>query len=75
MEKPLSKEHAFEMLKSLSNAEHVVYTSVSLVFSKKKDPSTSKIPWIYSFTEGTRVTFCELPAQVIQDYIDSGTPM
>ena len=72
MEKPSSKEHAFEMLSRLSGNTHKVHTGVTICELKsdiKEDAVFTKS------SETTSVTFSELPEQVIHAYIESGEPM
>ncbi|KAJ3251956.1 hypothetical protein HK103_001983 [Boothiomyces macroporosus] len=65
LEKPSSKDHAFEMLKNLSGKPHFVLTAVCLIKEGK----------IHSFVEQTLVTFGELSDQEILDYVATGEPM
>ncbi|KAJ3320820.1 hypothetical protein HDV06_004831 [Boothiomyces sp. JEL0866] len=65
LEKPSSKENAFEMLKKQSGKSHSVLTAVCLI----KDGQ------IHSFVEKTLVTFGELTDQEILDYVATGEPM
>ncbi|KAJ3271632.1 hypothetical protein HDV01_006502 [Terramyces sp. JEL0728] len=65
LEKPSSKEHAFEMLKSLSGKSHFVLTAVCLIKDDK----------VHSFVEKTAVNFGDLSDQEILDYVETGEPM
>eukprot|EP01118_Nematostelium_gracile_P012668 TRINITY_DN4658_c0_g1_i2.p1 TRINITY_DN4658_c0_g1~~TRINITY_DN4658_c0_g1_i2.p1 ORF type:complete len:210 (-),score=29.43 TRINITY_DN4658_c0_g1_i2:26-655(-) len=69
LEKPSSKTHAFEMLKSLSGNQHVVYTAVHLIIQEKS------VKKEVSFFEATEVTFAQLSDEMITAYIDTGIPM
>jgi len=70
LEKPNSRDHAFSILKSLSNGKHSVITAVWIAF---KNNSTEKTELI-SFFEETFVQFVDLEDSVIWAYIDSGSP-
>jgi septum formation protein len=63
--KPITKEHAFAMLKSLSNNTHEVFTGVALVRQER----------VFSKVQRTLVTFRELDDDEILSYIESGSPM
>lgn len=63
--KPQNKEHAAEMLRSLSGREHRVFTGVAVTDGKKE-----KV-----FAVCTRVEFYELSDDEIADYIATGEPM
>ena len=67
LNKPSDPEHAFTMLKQLSNRMHEVFTGITLVESH-----TGKI---ISEIQRTEVYFRELQDQEIWDYIASGSPM
>ncbi len=69
LEKPLDQTHAFEMLKTLSDNTHEVYTGVSII--KKKDAKLEE----YVFYEQTKVTFAPLEDEEIHKYIATGSPM
>ncbi len=61
--KPHSRERAYEMLRSLSDDRHTVYTGVCL-----KSASRQVV-----FTEQTAVVFRHLSDETIWHYIDQGT--
>lgn len=65
--KPRDPNHAFEILKMLSNQSHQVKTAVVIQI-----PDQNKE---LSHVETTEVLFKELTDQEIWDYIDSGEPM
>lgn len=69
LEKPLDQTHAFEMLKTLSDNTHEVFTGVSII--KKKDAKLEE----YVFYEQTKVTFAPLEDEEIHKYIATGSPM
>jgi septum formation protein len=69
LEKPNSKEHAFQILKSLSNTKHSVFTAVWICF--RKDQNSSEM---ISFCDETIVHFVNLEDSVIYSYIESGSP-
>lgn len=71
LEKPGNREHAFKMLKQLSDNTHHVYTGVAIVKNDKAGNIKSKI----TFSECTEVTFGRLETYEIRSYIDSGGPM
>ncbi|CAD1480137.1 unnamed protein product, partial [Heterotrigona itama] len=60
--KPKNNSHAFEMLSSLANKEHVVYTGVCLKTPKKE----------VNFYESTKVKFGDISEEQIWTYIKSG---
>ncbi len=62
--KPKDKLEAFEMLSSLSGKTHKVCTGVALFYAGKS----------LSFTDETSVTFYNLSAKEIEEYIASGNP-
>lgn len=66
--KPLDKEDAFRMLKSLQGASHMVYTGVAVV-----DAETEKT--ILNFVDGTRVSMYPMTEEWIRSYIETGEPM
>ena len=68
--KPTDKTDAFEMLSTLSNQSHSVYTGVSVV--KKID---GQIAAHHQFVEKTKVTFSALSDSEIDAYIETGSPM
>lgn len=63
--KPSSKEDAVKMLKTLSNATHVVVTGYALVSIKETITGHSK----------SQVTFNELSPDLISEYVESGLPL
>ncbi|XP_006621237.1 uncharacterized protein LOC102679843 isoform X1 [Apis dorsata] len=63
--KPKNKYHAFEMLSSLANKEHVVYTGVCLKTPKKE----------INFYESTKVKFGDISEEQIWAYTKSGEPL
>jgi len=74
LEKPTSRTDAVQMLSKLSGREHVVHTAVCLVLPGAAC-SSAKSPFIHSFYETTKVQFSTLPAEAIEAYVDSGSPM
>ncbi|MCH2450951.1 MAG: Maf family protein [Gracilimonas sp.] len=69
--KPKDKDEAFEILSSLSNSTHSVFTGVAFVKSHKRGHIVSR----NSFHEQTKVTFSALREVDIHDYIETGNPM
>ncbi|XP_068970628.1 dTTP/UTP pyrophosphatase [Bombus flavifrons] len=63
--KPKNNLHAFEMLSSLANKEHIVYTGVCLKTPKKE----------VNFYESTKVKFGDISEEQIWAYIKSGEPL
>ncbi|XP_071863210.1 dTTP/UTP pyrophosphatase [Bombus fervidus] len=63
--KPKNKLHAFEMLSSLANREHIVYTGVCLKTPKEE----------VNFYESTKVKFGDISEEQIWAYIKSGEPL
>ncbi|EUD68822.1 septum formation protein [Plasmodium inui San Antonio 1] len=66
IEKPLNREHAFEILKKLSSNVHCVYTAVCIFLHKTKVPIT--------FIEKTDVHFDNLHERDILEYLNSSEP-
>lgn len=64
--KPNNYNEAFEMIKSLSNRTHIVYTAVSII------SEINKIN--INFVEKTEVTFYDLSDNEIEDYIKRDKP-
>lgn len=69
--KPKDKKEAFEILSSLSNSSHSVFTGVAFVKSDKSGRILNKI----TFHEQTKVTFSALEEADIKAYIETGNPM
>ena len=65
LQKPKDEEDARLMLEKLSNQTHEVWTAVSMRSSEHSEDFISK----------AKVTFYELSAQEITDYIHTGEPM
>ena len=63
--KPLSAEHAREMLARLAGREHVVYTGVAVAAGDRTE----------SAVERTRVWFRHLDAGQIGEYVQTGEPL
>ena len=71
--KPESPEHAAEMLRMLSGAQHEVLTGVCLI---REEPGAGKITVrTHIFHECTKVFFRDLTEEEIASYIASGEPM
>lgn len=70
LEKPKSKEEAKAMLQKLQGNVHQVYTGV-VIIKKYADGTLEKT----KFHECTKVTFYEMSAQEIEDYVNTGEPM
>ena len=64
--KPADPEDAYRMLHILSGKTHQVYTGVSVL-----SPSGR----MYSATDRSDVTFCQIPEDEMASYIRSGEPM
>ena len=60
--KPISRNHAIDMLKSMSNSTHYVYTGVCIRYKGK----------YYTFYDCSKVKFRKLPLQLILDYVNAG---
>jgi len=63
--KPRDFQQAKEFLKMLSGREHTVYTGVAFVWNEGE----------HSFHEKTIVKFRDLPDDLIEKYVESGSPM
>lgn len=63
--KPRDRDHAFEMLKSLSGRIHVVHTAVAIVSKTKSEV----------FCSSTEVEFYRLSDEEIKEYINTKEPM
>ena len=68
--KPVDKEDAVRMLKSLQGVSHQVYTGVTIAW-KNKDIA----PMYATFSECTDVTMYPMTEEEIRRYVDSGEPM
>ena len=87
LEKPDSKLHAFDMLKSMSGKTHEVISGVSLVSFSDSELALedSKLPFVQdllpirarakTFHVSTRVKFVDVSDELIRRYVDSGEPM
>ncbi len=64
LEKPSDKEHARQMITSMSDKSHSVHTSVYITNGKQHT----------SFTVTTQVTFAQLTPQEVEDYISTDDP-
>lgn len=69
--KPKDKNEAFEILSSLSDSTHSVFTGVAFVKSDKNGHILSTS----TFYEQTKVTFSALDEMDIHAYIETGNPM
>lgn len=69
--KPTDQINAFEILQTLSNKTHHVYTGVFLCYVDSEGNISKEI----SFTERTNVTFGALTESEIKHYINTGSPM
>lgn len=69
MGKPKDEQDAFDMLKSLQNNTHTVYTGICVI--DKNDKETKK----YIFCEATNVTMYPMSDKQILDYIATKEPM
>jgi septum formation protein len=65
--KPVDKNDAYRILRSLSGNTHIVYTGIALINSKTKE-------WLTNFQK-THVTFREISDEEIWAYVESGSPM
>ena len=66
--KPRDKEEAFQMLRELQDASHMVYTGVAVV-----DTVTGET--VVHFAEGTKVSMYPMTEEWIWRYIETGEPM
>jgi len=66
----MSKEHAIQMLTELSGQTHSVITAVTLLI---RVPNNSHCT--VQFFEETLVKFSELTQDMIEAYVETGTPM
>jgi len=74
LEKPASEDDARQMLRRLSGKTHTVYTAVVLLLPKRSGEGQHQ-PFVRSFHEPTQVTFGDLSDEVIDAYVNTGTPM
>ena len=63
--KPKDKQHAFEMLRTLSNETHKVQTGVCIRTSEK----------LHCFSESTLVTFSKISNKEIEHYVQNYNPL
>lgn len=73
LNKPVSKENAYLMLKKLSGQTHQVFTGYTLIKGGIVDNIRS-ITEVSNF-QVSLVTFAQLSDEEINDYIDTGSPM
>lgn len=71
LEKPASRDQAFEMLTRLSGSWHSVYTGVCLLETDENGLAVRK----NTFHEQTKVLFSTLSSSDMLSYIESGSPM
>jgi len=64
--KPENPQHAFQMLRTLQNNTHCVYTGVALI--------NTRTAQTIAFTDAAEVTFRPLSDDEIYAYIDTGEP-
>jgi len=79
IEKPHNRQHAFDMLSSLADRNHSVYTGVALLlpnreFTDEHLPVDSKYELV-QFHAQTEVEFDEITPEMIWAYVDTGEPM
>ncbi|MBR4513459.1 MAG: septum formation protein Maf [Lachnospiraceae bacterium] len=68
--KPASEEEAFDMLKSLKNRAHKVFTGVTLIMRDRERKVTSS-----TFYEETLVFVSDMTDEEIRAYVKTGEPM
>ena len=68
LEKPKDRQHAVDMLNSLSGNSHTVFSGVALIFYR---PGSGEVVE-EMFCEETRVTFAQLSEKLIEAYVESG---
>ena len=69
--KPQNTDHAKQLLHSLSNSTHEVFTGVALI----KTDGNAEIERECTFAESTEVTFGNLDPSAIDNYVAGGKPM
>jgi septum formation protein len=74
LEKPESKEEAFNMLSMLSGNKHEVFTGVTLIIKDKGLLFYCK-KIVVSFYNRTLVEFDKITDENIKEYIETGEPM
>ncbi|TNV75586.1 hypothetical protein FGO68_gene1096 [Halteria grandinella] len=76
LEKPQDKEHAFMMLRRISDAgSHEVMTSVWIAFAKRNvESGMLEVTQKKNILDKTRVHFLPLSDEVIKAYVESGEP-
>ncbi len=79
MEKPQDKQHAFDMLRKLSDAgSHDVLTSVWIAFVEKRDAGEGsyilEIVKKENILDRTKVYFEKMDDETIRAYVESGEP-
>ena len=68
LNKPIDKDDAIQMLKSLQGKKHTVYTGVTIIFRENGNETTS------TFVDGTDVFMRSLTDDEINDYVNKGEP-
>ena len=69
MGKPVSREHAREMLRELQGSTHSVFTGVTVLV---RDASGTVG---HTFSVETKVHVCSMTEQETEKYLDTGSPM
>lgn len=72
--KPVDREDAVKMLKSLSADTHEVYTGVCIVIRRKNQANTGYIDEEIVFSVGTAVSVQPLTTEQIEAYVDTREP-
>jgi septum formation protein len=78
IEKPIDRDDAKKILRSLSGRSHFVYSAVVLLTPTDKtnrNSSEHSSPQVLSFFERTEVFFYELTDDMISAYVATGLPM
>jgi septum formation protein len=73
--KPLDKNDAVRMLRTLSGREHRVITGIAIVSAQHPISSENAQPLIRIASEITAVTMSEISDAEIHDYVKTGEPM
>ncbi|GFN93708.1 N-acetylserotonin o-methyltransferase-like protein [Plakobranchus ocellatus] len=81
IEKPVDKDHAFQILSQLSNCSHTVYTGLVLFVPSHSPVMSQGSPTLEgtyrstSFVDSTSVHMADLSEKVIKAYIETGESM
>ncbi|KAJ2963776.1 hypothetical protein NQZ79_g1225 [Umbelopsis isabellina] len=72
LEKPVTQERAFEMLRGLRGRSHSVFTAVTFIYPRKNDAEHHVVK---SFVEETLVEFSNINDEGLKAYVETNEPL